>query len=583
MSTESGYSNVKKWGPNQHKTIHSLGSSRYGQHVVMKSLAEKNALPIAIVSTQIDPKIPEKYILLEIPAHGANVGDIVRFYSGVNLSAEIEIVKVADADHVWVYRVLSTDPQVGDTVKIMFYVTSKSDAEGNVNFSPGPTTFIKDNASATVTEDSTDPTLNKGLPVLPAFYKNGVQVTVNEDTVTPAQSNPFPVKLMGLTGDVNITAGDLNVSTNSTNDSMAIGDSVTGEKAEVSANTDGTTMALKVKDDDANTALGAVKTAVESLAVVDFATETTLAGVAKEVTLDAVKTAVEALALMDFATEVTLDEVNSALDFLGLTVGQDGNIAPTRGIQVGGEDGNGDFQNFRTNTAGELLVSFGAAGFATETTLNAIKTFLQTTFNLDFGASAGATRVAAQIGNATGAADFGDGASGAQVLRVSANLKRNGNDLAYKNGAADANTLRVTSASDSPEVVAIGSKADAAAVNTTDPNSVISLLKGQMALLNAMFSQAASGLIETVTQVCTAATVTTINKPLAATKMMICNNADPTNANPIRWTKDTDAVDPSNTNGVLLVPTAPMVMMPASNIKVWALEGNASVSVIWFY
>lgn len=42
-------------------------------------------------------------------------------------------------------------------------------------------------------------------------------------------------------------------------------------------------------------------------------------------------------------------------------------------------------------------------------------------FNNDYGASSGALRTAAQIGNATGAADFGVGATGAQTLRVEAN------------------------------------------------------------------------------------------------------------------------------------------------------------------
>lgn len=43
------------------------------------------------------------------------------------------------------------------------------------------------------------------------FKKDGVSVNVNEDTITPANNVPLPVKLSSVTGDINITAGDLNV------------------------------------------------------------------------------------------------------------------------------------------------------------------------------------------------------------------------------------------------------------------------------------------------------------------------------------------------------------------------------------
>ncbi|RLG45239.1 MAG: hypothetical protein DRN81_02345 [Thermoproteota archaeon] len=59
------------------------------------------------------------------------------------------------------------------------------------------------------------------------FVLDGSPVTVLEDTVTPANNRPLPVKLTGITGDINITAGDLNVQlthTGATPDSTQIGD-----------------------------------------------------------------------------------------------------------------------------------------------------------------------------------------------------------------------------------------------------------------------------------------------------------------------------------------------------------------------
>ncbi len=43
------------------------------------------------------------------------------------------------------------------------------------------------------------------------FVLDSVTVDVNEDTVTPANNKPLPVKLVDLSGNINITAGDLNV------------------------------------------------------------------------------------------------------------------------------------------------------------------------------------------------------------------------------------------------------------------------------------------------------------------------------------------------------------------------------------
>lgn len=59
------------------------------------------------------------------------------------------------------------------------------------------------------------------------FTKNAATVTVTEDTVTPSNNVPLPVKLTGVTGDINITAGDLNVQTSHSGvnyDSTRIGD-----------------------------------------------------------------------------------------------------------------------------------------------------------------------------------------------------------------------------------------------------------------------------------------------------------------------------------------------------------------------
>lgn len=59
------------------------------------------------------------------------------------------------------------------------------------------------------------------------FRQDGAVVDVEEDTVTPANSAPLPVKLTSTSGDINITAGDLNVQlehTGANYDSLRVGD-----------------------------------------------------------------------------------------------------------------------------------------------------------------------------------------------------------------------------------------------------------------------------------------------------------------------------------------------------------------------
>lgn len=437
MPSESGYSNKKKIGEVAHKTLHNLGSSRVGQHVVQKSLAARSETPevIEAVALSRDPRL--QHIRITKTGHGAKVNDVIRFMTGNLSGAELEVVDVIDANNFIIINVVGL-PSIGDTYKVLYYVTPKSDAEGNLNFSPGPTQYLRDGVATSVEEDTANPANNRALPSVPMFYKDGVLVPVLEDTVTPANNEPLPVKLTGVTGDVIINAGDLNVSTVSTNDSMALGDSVTGDKATVDVNGTSGLGELHVRDDDANQKLGDIETAVQSLDGKDFATETTLATLGTEATLDDVKTAVESIALEDFATETTLDAVKDAVELIDNVVNVDGNPSGTSGVLIGGIDSNGDFQAVTVNPAGELQVNFGSAGFATETTLAALSAKVAN----DFGASSGAVRTAAQIGNASGAADFNSGADSAQTLRVSANLKRAGNELSYNSGAADANTLR---------------------------------------------------------------------------------------------------------------------------------------------
>ena len=88
-------------------------------------------------------------------------------------------------------------------------------------------TILEDNSAAILAEltQKTEPLDNQNVMV--KFIKDGANINVVEDSVTPSNNSPLPVKLTSTTGDINITAGDLNVQLSHTGvnyDSTRIGD-----------------------------------------------------------------------------------------------------------------------------------------------------------------------------------------------------------------------------------------------------------------------------------------------------------------------------------------------------------------------
>lgn len=195
MATESGWSNQKKLGPNQHKTIQNVGSDRYGISTAQMYLYDVTAVAVALTNSALSTD--SKQIYLEIPAHGGSVGDIVRIITSSALKGwEYEIAEVIDANTVAVWKTSDSIPAIADEVKVCRWITAKADGEGALTTTAGPVQFLR----------------------------NGSVQDVVEDTVTSANNRPLPVKLTGITGDINITANDLNVQIDHANDSVKIGD-----------------------------------------------------------------------------------------------------------------------------------------------------------------------------------------------------------------------------------------------------------------------------------------------------------------------------------------------------------------------
>lgn len=304
MASESGFSNQKKYGLSQYKTIHSVGSSKFGEFAAQMYLYDLNSTGIPLDSVTVDENDPKK-MYLGIPSHTSRVGDIVRILNLAPLSGwEFEIIQIVDADIVAVYNLgeingVPTIPQVGDEVKVCRWITAKADAEGSLTTSSGPTQFIRNGLTATVTQDDATPANNRPLPSGMYILKDGVMQPVTKDTVTPANTISIPVELNSASGPINITAGDLNVQLSDMGanyDRTRIGDG-TGNQWGFNASSEGL-----VHDQD----------------VLD-----------KLIDIEA----------MDFATETTLDAVKTSVETIDNAIATDGGAVPSQFMAVGGHTG----------------------------------------------------------------------------------------------------------------------------------------------------------------------------------------------------------------------------------------------------
>jgi hypothetical protein len=313
MATESGWSNQKKLGQAQHKTIQNVGSDRYGISTAQMYLHDLGAA-ISIINADVSPD--NKLIFLEIPSHGAHQYDIVRILSSGPLKSwEYEIAEIIDPDIIAVWNTSEAlVPVIGNQVKVCRWITAKSDDEGALVTTAGPLQFKKD----------------------------GVTTEVAKDTAISANTIPLPVEIVAASGtEINITAGDLNIHSShdgANPDSMQIGD---GTEI-LAVNVDGS---INVND-------AAVLAKLGDIEVLDFATETTLALI--EGKDFATETTLALLEGKDFATEATLASIDGK-DFATETT-----LASLEG------------KDFATEATLALLE---AKDFGTEATLTNIESF----------------------------------------------------------------------------------------------------------------------------------------------------------------------------------------------------------------
>lgn len=248
-------------------TAQKSSSKKIGLDTVGNGVFRTTALTKSV--TSVATELDEQKRVLISTAHGALPGDMIRFEgTSANPHFEAAVLSCPDANTMILGSVLPSIPVVSDEFFILRYITSRFSADGSQITSQGPLQFVLDNAT----------------------------VEVTEDTGTPANNKPLPVKLMGTTGPINITAGDLNVQLSDQGanfDVTRIGDGTNrlgitaSNEAKVSDATLATAMttlnakdfATSAKQDTGNTSLSSIDGKFTTLNAKDFATQTTLAAI----------------------------------------------------------------------------------------------------------------------------------------------------------------------------------------------------------------------------------------------------------------------------------------------------------------
>ena len=379
-----------------------------------------------------------------------------------------------------------------------------------------------------MTEDSTTPANNKGLPSLAMIYKNGVQVPVSDSDSNPNDVVAVPVKITDVGGTaINITAGDINVQTSDMGvnfDSQRIGD---GSGVYLKIEADGSIKAI-VDQSVAEGKLDSIKAVLDPINGKDFATEAKL---------EAVRLLIASLDGKNFATETTLSSVNTKLNSLATTTGQAAIVAAIQNIVF-------DKTGLATIAKqDDLLLKLTEIDLILDNSLTK-----QTEIDTVLGASLSKqTEIDTVLDNSLLKQTEIGNAIDAMSLKLPASL-------GAKTGA---NSLSIVPASDAGMATS--------ALQTVANSLLASLVGGTLLLVE--------------TSIVNNVTPEYFTPPIGAKKMILINNPA-NNAAAIRWVEA--AQTPTAANGAILIPSAQTPLLPASSIGFLATEGSADVSVAWF-
>ena len=299
-----GYPSNKKQGAIQHQTLQPLGQGKYGTDSAGMKIMYR------IDATSYVPEATSTTIQVDLAGHPVQEGDVILFDAGALSGIEVGVLSTETNSFILSHPMASA-VTAADTFRVLRHKGLEGDSDGNLTVAQGPIQFNRD----------------------------GTPVEVSEDTVTPANNLPLPVKLSSVTGDINITANDLNVQTShsaANPDSVQVGDgaeimliNAAGE-AQVSDDTARTSLAsidgklTEGQDVSANSIPVVIST--EQEAKIDLlATEVTLAAINTKLTEGQDLSANSIPVVMSTEQEARLTAMQNSLGSIDttLTEGQD--------------------------------------------------------------------------------------------------------------------------------------------------------------------------------------------------------------------------------------------------------------------
>lgn len=142
MATEQGFSNQKKKGKAQFKTIHSTGSDSFGTVAIQKSLTKLQLGEIIDDVSEIigdDGQLKYWQIKVTTSIPSANVGDVIRIDVPVSFESlkyfEFEIMGLDDDKTFYVLPISPEAPEIGAEISFHRWITTTADASGQTNIS----------------------------------------------------------------------------------------------------------------------------------------------------------------------------------------------------------------------------------------------------------------------------------------------------------------------------------------------------------------------------------------------------------------------------------------------------------------
>lgn len=347
MATPKGYPEQAKDSriKSEYATVQKLDENRYGMDVNANFYVQEIAGDVAVEA----PDAGDEAQNIKVTGHVALPGDLIRFKSGALQYKEYRVDTVS-ANKINLAQTPSVAASAGDLIDILRHTQPRVNSEGDISVTVSPSPIAFQETSGAVTTD----------------------VTVLDDRDTPANSKPLPVKIQEFEGgDINITAGDLNVQLSHTGanaDSTQIGDGteIMLVNADGSINSVVSATDLDVRDLDATQDNVAISDGTDTMAVnADGSINSVVSATDLDVrdlshTQDSVRIGDGTeLANVNASNELQVrdDDLNTEIAALSKDHGA---AVGTEGIAMLAEDNSGNYTRLNVNASGELIVTTAA-------------------------------------------------------------------------------------------------------------------------------------------------------------------------------------------------------------------------------